>query len=511
MLLLLFTVLAYLLLWALASDDCPVYQYPIELQEKQKTSAASYGTSLEDWLQEEQDVAFARLLANIAPGQNTEGVPNGTIVASPSKKAPDYFYQWTRDAAITALTLTRIASSDPGSLSSLEILNFLEYYASLQSRLQHQSNPSGTFADLSGLGEPKFNADGSAYEGSWGRPQRDGPALRALALITYLRLYNHTYPSLWAGEFGKGWYSDLYEPSMPADSVIKADLEYVSHYWRDAGFDLWEEMRGLHFFTAMVQKRALTEGAEIAGAFGDVGAQEWYKKQANAMERFVEGFWSKEEGHLVATLDTRRSGLDCGVVLGALHGTHSGVSKARFPPWSDEVLVSMLRLIEDQQMRFPVNAAAAASNDPLAGTAVGRYPEDVYDGYGTSIGHPWFLCTASVAEILYRTTVKLAAQGWLEITPVGLEFWGALNPDDIHNTGTIVAGLAEFNRTLRRLREVGDDFLAIVKQHADAEGSLSEQFDRVTGFESGAPDLTWSYGALLEALDWRKKALKAAA
>ncbi len=434
-----------------------------------------------------------------------------TLVANLARRLPiaELFDVGTRDSAITALTLTRIAGSDPGSLLNLQILDFLECYASLQSRLQHTSNPSGTFADLSGLGEPKFHADGSAYEGSWGRPQRDGPALRVLALMAYLRLYNYTYPSLWTGEDGRGSYSDLYEPTMPADSVIKADLEYSSHHWRDAGFDLWEEMEGLHFFTAMVQKRALREGARVAEAFGDRGAQKWYEEQADALERLIKDFWSEEKGHLVATIDTPRSGLDCGVILGALHGTDLDANEALFPPWSDEILVSMLRLIQDQQTRFPVNGGAAASNNPLAGTAVGRYPEDIYDGYGTSIGNPWFLCTASVAEVLYRSTVKFANQRWLNVTPIGLEFWSALDPGNIHSISNITAGSADFNRTLQRLQEVGDDFLAIVKKHADAEGSLSEQFDRVTGFEIGAPDLTWSYGALLEALEWRKRAAEA--
>ena len=65
----------------------------------------------------------------------------------------------------------------------------IDDYAALQSKLQHTSNPSGTFDDLSGLGEPKFEADGSAFVGSWGRPPRDGPALRAITLMAYVRAY----------------------------------------------------------------------------------------------------------------------------------------------------------------------------------------------------------------------------------------------------------------------------------------------------------------------------------
>src|SRR5438067_683903 len=31
-----------------------------------------------------------------------------------------------------------------------------------------------------------------------------------------------------------------------------------------------------------------------------------------------------------------------------------------------------------------------------------RYPEDVYDGVGTSLGNPWYLATTSMAELFYR-------------------------------------------------------------------------------------------------------------
>ncbi len=54
---------------------------------------------------------------------------------------------------------------------------------------------------------------------------------------------------------------------MPPNSVIKADLEYVSKFWNETdGYDLWEESMGKHLFTASVQLRALREGAELAGA-----------------------------------------------------------------------------------------------------------------------------------------------------------------------------------------------------------------------------------------------------
>lgn len=57
-------------------------------------------------------------------------------------------------------------------------------YIDAQAYLQIFSNTSGTLT-TGGLGEPHFNVDLTAYTGSWGRPQRDGPALRATALIDF--------------------------------------------------------------------------------------------------------------------------------------------------------------------------------------------------------------------------------------------------------------------------------------------------------------------------------------
>lgn len=100
----------------------------------------------------------------------------------------------------------------------------IENYITAQAYLQTVSNPSG---DLSsgglGLGEPKFNADETAFTGSWGRPQRDGPALRATALITY---------SKWL--IANGYSSTASSLVWP---IIQNDLSYVTEYWQVSQID----------------------------------------------------------------------------------------------------------------------------------------------------------------------------------------------------------------------------------------------------------------------------------
>jgi glucoamylase len=423
-----------------------------------------------------------------------------------------------RDAAITMHSLVDLYADDPSSSLGSRLSTILDAYTSLQSEIQHTSNPSGSFDDLSGLGEPKFGVDGKPFTGSWGRPQRDGPALRALTLMHYVREYNASHPSLWVSNEAVDFFEPYYHASMPPNSVIKADLEYVSHYWNESGFDLWEEVEGLHFFNLVVSARSLREGSVFARSFGDHGAAEWYAEQAVYIEKLLTKFWNQKKGHLVETLWSKRSGLDCGLLLGSLHALPSDASsdEALYPPWSDEMLISLLALTRDQHDRFPINSRPSEDQDDdvetyaFEGTGIGRYPEDVYDGYGTSNrgGNPWFLCTSSAAEILYRTASHISTSTNLTITPLGLPFYESLlatSSLDVQ-VGTFGPSDALYNSVIERLRTTGDDFLEVVKSHVDVEGSMSEQFDRVTGYMRGARDLTWSYGAFLGAVRARKMA-----
>lgn len=49
-----------------------------------------------------------------------------------------------------------------------ELQTLIEEYIVGQAKLQGVSNPSGSFSDGKGLGEPKFEADLTPYTESWG-------------------------------------------------------------------------------------------------------------------------------------------------------------------------------------------------------------------------------------------------------------------------------------------------------------------------------------------------------
>jgi glucoamylase len=93
----------------------------------------------------------------------------------------------------------------------------IQDYLQAQAVLQTVSNPSGALSSGRGLGEPKYYVNLTRFNGAWGRPQRDGPALRATALITYAR---------WL--LGTGDSSDADEARTQVWPVVQNDLNYVA-------------------------------------------------------------------------------------------------------------------------------------------------------------------------------------------------------------------------------------------------------------------------------------------
>lgn len=86
------------------------------------------------------------------------------VIASPSQNNPDYLYTWTRDSALTLKEVVETFLNGYNTTLQTEIEN----YTGAQAIQQGVSNPSGSLSDGTGLGEPKFNVDLTAFTGAWG-------------------------------------------------------------------------------------------------------------------------------------------------------------------------------------------------------------------------------------------------------------------------------------------------------------------------------------------------------
>nr|AAB02927.1 glucoamylase precursor [Aspergillus awamori] len=430
-------------------------------------SVISKRATLDSWLSNEATVARTAILNNIgADGAWVSGADSGIVVASPSTDNPDYFYTWTRDSGLVIKTLVDLFRN-----GDTDLLSTIEHYISSQAIIQGVSNPSG---DLSsgGLGEPKFNVDETAYTGSWGRPQRDGPALRATAMIGF---------GQWL--LDNGYTSAATEIVWP---LVRNDLSYVAQYWNQTGYDLWEEVNGSSFFTIAVQHRALVEGSAFATAVGS--SCSWCDSQAPQILCYLQSFSSRSGwtgSYILANFDK-----DTNTLLGSIHtfDPEAGCDDSTFQPCSPRALANHKEVVDSFRSIYTLNDGLSDSE----AVAVGRYPEDSYYN-----GNPWFLCTLAAAEQLYDALYQWDKQGSLEITDVSLDFFKALYSGAA--TGTYSSSSSTYSSIVSAVKTFADGFVSIVETHAASNGSLSEQFDKSDGDELSARDLTWSYAALLTA------------
>jgi glucoamylase len=369
----------------------------------------TFADDLGQWIQSEKAVAASKLISNI--------LSDGAVIASPSRSNPDYYFHWVRDAALTMDVIVSMFMQSVDPAERQRYMTLLTSYLNFSLGNQVTWNPSSDLEGGRGLGEPKFNTDGSAFTGPWGRPQDDGPALKVL---TFIRLANRM---LDGGDPNQVELvkTRLYDGVLPTNSLIKRDLEYVSHNWQLTSFDLWEEVRGHHFYTRMVQRKALTEGARLAIRLNDGGAAGWYALQATELEDQIKKHWDQGNGYLVATLDRdggidwKSSGLDTAIILGVLH-SHTPADNF-FSATNDMVLATAGTLASTFDQLYPINNVKKDSQGGDLGVAIGRYPEDRYSGTTTSsVGNPWVLCTLALGELYDRAANEWVNGGEIAVT-----------------------------------------------------------------------------------------------
>ncbi|KZL81139.1 glycosyl hydrolase family 15 [Colletotrichum incanum] len=430
---------------------------------------------VDEFITQQRGIALEGTLNNIGlNGSFVRGASAGIVVASPSKAEPDYFYTWTRDAALTMKMIV-----DEFIFGNEELQVYVEDYYRSQAVLQTVTNPSGSFLPSGrGLGEAKYNVDGSRFNGAWGRPQRDGPALRAITLITYSR---------WLVENGQqAKAKDVIWP------IIANDLSYTGQYWNSTGFDLWEEVSGSSFFTTQNQYRALVEGAALAESLGVkcTGCE-----LAPDVLCFLQTFWNGNDGYYTANINTQtqRSGKDANVMLGAIsvfdvaascedpsiQPCHSR-SLSNFKVWVDSFRNASL---------YPINEGIAQDK----GIALGRYTEDIYYD-----GNPWYLITLGAAEFLYDAMAQWNAQSQIKVDATSLPFFTDLYPSVKEGTYQKCSNISGIYASITSaVKAYADSFVEVAQKYTPANGSLAEQFNKATGTPLSARDLTWSYASFI--------------
>jgi glucoamylase len=389
----------------------------------------------------------------------------GCIIAAPSYPAEqpgvdqDYVFNWTRDAAITAIELA--AAAIPARRGAQGVQPLIDY-VNFAKTCQDNAAPTLAHACFTIEGQPR----------PW-TEQADGPALQTLAML-------RAFPQ-------------LDKPTQAlAKKVIAKNLGFLLGAYQDPTFNLWEEHSGYSFFAAAVQLRCLQ--AITANSCG-ITVPSGTADAISHLESALQGHWDGTcylsllaqppgEGEPAPVVQGYDPNID--IVMASVYGA---------VPCTDPRLLATAAQLRRQwadsssAFVYPINMSDASLG---IGPVLGRYPGDTYDGdvaHPVPGGHPWALCTASFAELYYDLAAEIASTQAVPHDDLSGEFFGQIG---------IAAGTAP-GEAVAALDKAGDAMLQALVYHSD-NLELSEQFDGTTGYEKGVRDLTWSYAAFLSAV-----------
>jgi glucoamylase len=438
-------------------------------------------TTLCAWIDRQYAYAARQMLRSISPvgivktrpgfDQTIRPAP-GAVVASPIPAAydpdPDYFFHWYRDSAIVidALRLLHADTDRQMGGDALRLFGeFVRFNAMLSQldgrRLADASaqwrpriaadflqflRPDTELRRVHGdavAGETRVNADGTLDISNWGRPQNDGPALRALTVLRWMR--------------GAALDTEL---RATCEGLLRDDLRFTLDHWRESCYDIWEEERGLHYYTLRVSAQALDEGADWLDAGGERSQAQSCRAQTEAIRDRLDGYWLADRGYyrsrVLESGEPSAKELDIAVVLAALQASDEAPTHSVCDPRVHATLGVLDSVFEAD---YPINHARPAARGP----ALGRYRGDRYYSGGA-----YYFSTLAAAELCFRA-----------------------------------AGGGGGDALLAR----GDRYLETVRAFTPESGDMSEQFDQRTGEQTSAKHLAWSYAALIACVAARRAAL----
>ncbi len=465
---------------------------------------------LAEWIAAEARIAATRMSGAISAtdrvmersGFGQRVIPRpGSVLASPVPAHydpdPDYFFHWFRDSAVVIDALrVALAAGYTDHSAVIRFREFVQFTRALQSIdgqeflrhsdfrvrvqpefLQYLRSDAeiGALRGQTILADTRVNADGTLDFIRWSRPQTDGPAMRGLALLRWLR----QVPEVRGDPGLRGAVGEL----------ISADLAFTLAWLREPCSDVWEEASGDHYYTRLLQAEALRRGAawlEHAGLSDRAGAARSAAQETLAR---LDDFWDDSRGFYRSRItaeacDPGRE-LDVSVVLGALH---AGRLSGRHSVLDPRVQATLTALEELFEMRYAINRG----RPPGLGPAMGRYANDRYYGGGA-----WFLATLATAEFYFKLALALRSGAEMARVPENARFRQRLGAAAPALDGAELAQLAVAR---------GDAIMRTVRTYTPEGGELSEQFDQTTGAQTSAKHLSWSYAAFITAAASRESA-----
>ncbi len=477
-------------------------------------------TPLLDWMARQYDISAALMLRAISAthlvkkrrgfGQMIRPA-RGSVLASTALGSwdpdPDYFFHWLRDSALVIDALRHVIAE--GAFAGEGISRFKEFVAfslslnrldgagllrlagdfrkNVEPFFLQYAREDSDLLSIRGdrvLGEPRFNPDGTLDISKWNRPQHDGLALRALALM-------------------RCWPLDVLDDATRASmrALILIDLGFVVQHWREPCFDIWEEELGHHYYTRLIHHAALADGAQWMAETGtdETARMQACRAAAQEIAESLDEYWCPAKGFYASRRGVVNGAagreLDFATILAVIHAAREKGAHSVLDP---RVMATLARLEELFDASYAINRDRPVTRGP----AMGRYAGDRYFSGGA-----YYFSTLGAAEFYYALA-KAAAGAEVPVTADNKTFLLRLGVAD--DPSALLPPAPEHRkRHVEALLWRGDQFMATVAAYTPAGGELSEQFDQATGVQTSARSLAWSHAALITALARRKAAMSA--
>ena len=369
-----------------------------------------------------------KIIQRISENTNTTTNP-GIIIASPSE-SPPYKYHWIRDSALVMRTFVDMYETTKQPIYFQYIINYIENESKLQN-----------LTTISGLGEPKYEINCSPFNGEWGRPQNDGPALRGIVLFQIIHSFKYKYDTL---------IKTLIIP------IIIKDLQYILKVYNQTSFDIWEELNGWHFYTRLVQAKFLKDSIHNYYLIKNNDIP------LNQIKETYESLLLSLKDHLtdnsiISSFDTEGNISkkdDASILLAFSHISYDNDILQKIPfefvfHTCDELLIHFREKYNDEDLYL-----------------IGRYPNDKYYN-----GHIWVLCSCCLGQIYIELYKRK------NITKYSSPMHRS--PSNPNNNFIEIA-----NKILERILTLDTNLI------------LPEQFDANTNEYLSARKLTWNYSEL---------------
>jgi glucoamylase len=466
-------------------------------------------SALADWIDRQYQLSSAAMLQNISAIHLVKERPpfgqiirpaKGSVLASPVMAAydpyPDYFFHWFRDSAIVIdAARTLIEDGTYGSSAIDHVKDFVRFSLALRDLdgramlasgsvssavdpefrkyVRSEAELSHAFGDAI-FGETRVNPDGTLDFIQWARPQRDGPALRALAILRCWRQH----------------FFDDAESRDAARELVEADLAFTYRYWSEPSFDIWEEELGHHYYTRLVQYAALVDGAIWLDERGQIGQAQAYVAASRQISQHLDRHWVAARGFYISRVGVmpgrQEKELDIATILAVNYARREKGLHSVLDPRTQATLAKLEALFAAE---YPINESLPRDR----GAAMGRYEGDRYYSGGA-----YYFATLAAAEFLFRLARAIAD--------------GKATDDAFHDLSThILAGAGpalDRPGVIAALLGRGDEFMTTVRAYTPTSGDLSEQFDRVSGRQTSSQNLAWSHAAFITAVASRRAALR---